>query len=190
ILAGAILSIFVNPFVFTAVAGRVAVAKKVAAAEAEATERERELERREHAVLVGYGRVGELFAAAAKESGRALVIVEEQRDVARSAVRDGFTVVTGSATDPRVLDEAGVQAATKLIIAVPEGFEAAAIAERARAMNKQLAIFARAHSDDESAHLKSHGVEHVVTGEHEIANALTRLVISSRSKAAPVEAHA
>ena len=182
VLAGAILSIFFNPFVFTAVAGRVAKDGAAAAVEAAETERERERDRREHTILVGYGRVGTLIAAGAKEDGRALVIVEDQPDTARAARDNGFTVAAGSATDRRVLNEAGIAEADRLIIAIPEGFEAGVIAERARQANPGLTIFARAHSDEEVDYLARHGVDHVVMGEREIARRLIALVASSRRK--------
>jgi CPA2 family monovalent cation:H+ antiporter-2 len=177
ILAGAILSIFANPFVFTAVAGRLGTAKKAELAEAKALELERELERREHAILVGYGRVGRLLAQGARESGSALVIIEDEPDVARRAVEDGFTVVLGNAAESYVLREAGIEDANKLIIAIPEGFEGGAIAERARVINQDLTVFARAHSDEEVAHLTRLGVEHVVMGEREIAHRLIKLAL-------------
>jgi CPA2 family monovalent cation:H+ antiporter-2 len=182
ILAGAILSIFFNPFVFTAVAGRLSDARKVAEAEAEAVERERERERREHIVLIGYGRVGRLLASGAKKEGRALVVIEDQPDVVRAAEEDGMSVLLGNAADPLMLKDAGIELASKLIIAVPEGFEGAAIAQRARALNPNLTIFARAHSDEEVAHLERHGVDKVVMGEREIARRLLELLVSSPPK--------
>ncbi len=182
ILAGAILSIFANPFVFTAVAGRVAAVRKEVADEAAEAERERQRERREHVILIGYGRVGKQFAEDAKQSGRALVVIEEQADLARAASEEGFTVATGNAAEPRILREAGIEAASKLIIAIPEGFEAGAIAKRARDMNAGLTIFARAHSDEEVEHLQRFGADHVVMGEREIARRLLELVASEGAK--------
>src|SRR5690606_41153467 len=70
ILAGAIISIFLNPFVFTAVAGRAGVEKERERAEGEAREMERQRERRDHTILVGFGRVGRLIGATAAEGGR------------------------------------------------------------------------------------------------------------------------
>jgi CPA2 family monovalent cation:H+ antiporter-2 len=180
ILAGAILSIFLNPFVFGAVAGRSAPRSEATTADAEAAERERERERREHIILVGYGRVGTLVAAGAREDRRALVIIEDQPDTALLALEDGFTVTTGSAAEPRTLAEAGIAEADRLIIAIPEGFEAGVIAERARQANPALVIFARAHSDEEVDYLTRHGVDHVVMGEREIARRLNALVTASR----------
>jgi CPA2 family monovalent cation:H+ antiporter-2 len=183
ILAGAILSIFANPFVFTAVVGTIGAAKQAEAAEAKAVERTRERERREHAILIGYGRVGRLVAEDARASSRALVIIEARADVARQAQQDGFTTVAGNAASPHVLQGAGIGGASKLVIAIPEGFEAGAIADNARAANPHLTIFARAHSDEEVAHLKQQGVDHVVMGEREIARRLIFLVATSRAAA-------
>ena len=190
ILAGAILSILANPFVFTAVAGRVGSARKAAAAEAEAVERNRERERPERAILVGYGRVGRLMARGAIERGRGMVVIESEPDVARAASDDGFTVVVGNAAEAKVLREAGVEDADKLIIAIPEGFEGGAIAVRAKALNGKLTVFARAHSDEEVAHLTGLGVEHVVMGEREIANELVRQAFGSNTGNCPVPAAA
>jgi len=181
ILAGAILSIFANPFLFSAVIGSTRkLAAANAAAEAE-TIREREQERHEHAILIGYGRVGTLLAEGARAIGKPLTIIEEQADVAAVAERNGFTVVRGHAADPRVLNEAGIAASGKLIIAIPEGFDAGAIAQRARKLNARLTIYARAHSDEQVAHLEQHGVEHVVMGEREIAHRLIQLALKTRT---------
>jgi CPA2 family monovalent cation:H+ antiporter-2 len=92
-------------------------------------------------------------------------------------------VVLGNAAERHVLREAGIEEAAKLIIAIPEGFEAGAIAARARQMNADVTIFARAHSDDEVEHLARLGVDRVVMGEREIAARLIELLSGARSKA-------
>jgi CPA2 family monovalent cation:H+ antiporter-2 len=183
ILAGAILSIFLNPFVFTAVAGRVA-SKGSSAGEGTAVAEPLEQKQPKTTILVGYGRVGRLVAAGARRAGRALTIIEDQADLARGALDEGFAVVTGNAADAQVLTQAGIEHAAQLIIAIPEGFEGGAIADRAREMNPALAIFARAHSDDEVAHLRKLGVEHVVMGEREIAARLLELIARGATAAA------
>jgi CPA2 family monovalent cation:H+ antiporter-2 len=172
ILAGAILSILVNPFIFAAVVGKPSDVRREVAAEAEAVEREQA----GHTVLVGYGRVGSLVAEGARETGRPLMIVEEQHDLVQAARADGFEVVEGHAASQRVLHEAGIETAARLILAIPEGFDSGAIAEKAKAMNPTLEVLARAHSDDEVAHLERHGADHVVMGEREIAKRLLALI--------------
>jgi monovalent cation:H+ antiporter-2, CPA2 family len=184
ILAGAILSILANPFLFTAVAGRMGRLQEAANAAAQHAEEERERQRQEHVVLVGYGRVGQLIAGGTKAAGRALVVIEDQPDVARRAAGDGLEVVRGNATDPHVLEQAGIRRASKLLVAIPEGFEGGAIAERARSMNPDLLIIARAHSDAEVAHLERLGANHVIMGEREIAARVLKLAASIRAEAA------
>jgi len=176
ILAGAIISIFLNPFVFTAVAGRAGVEKERERAEGEAREMERQRERRDHTILVGFGRVGRIIGETAAEGGRAMVVIEDQADIAKDAADLGLPVVIGNATAPHVLREAGIADATRLVIAIPEGFEAGAIAERARKANPDITILARAHSDAEVEHLQKLGVDQIVMGEREIARRLLELI--------------
>lgn len=181
ILAGAIFSILLNPLLVTLIAGRLGDKQKRAAPAPAPVDVEkiRQRERREHLVLVGHGRVGRLVAEGAAERGRALVVVEEEPDLARAARDAGRVVVIGNATDPDVMYEAGIAEATKLIVAIPEGYEAGVIAEHARQLNPDIVIFARAHSDDEVDHLKRLGVNHVIMGEREIARAILGLAAAS-----------
>ena len=180
ILAGAIFSILINPFIFTAIVGRLGAAKKREEAVAREREETRQRQRREHVILVGHGRVGRLIAEGTEGLGRALVVIEERADQAREATALGRETVVGNAADPRVLAEAGIDHAAKLIVAIPEGFEGGAIAERARRLNPEIVIFARAHSDEEVAHLERLGVDHVVMGEREIARAILGLAAARR----------
>jgi CPA2 family monovalent cation:H+ antiporter-2 len=176
ILGGAILSILINPIIFAAAAGRLAKAGRADTEHAAALEVERERERREHLILVGYGRVGKLIAAGTRDTGKAIVVIEDQQDIAREAQVDGLTVHVGNAADPYVLEQAGIRKATKLLIAIPEGFEAGGVAARARMLNPGIMIIARAHSDAEVEHLQERGADHVIMGEREIAVRILGLV--------------
>jgi CPA2 family monovalent cation:H+ antiporter-2 len=169
ILGGAIITILANPLIFGIAAATVARSSSHNAAQAASREIERERDRREHLILIGYGRVGRLLAAGTRTAGRAFVVIEDQADTAREARAARMTVVMGNAADPAVLEEAGIREANKLIIAIPEGFEGGSIARRARALNPDLTIIARAHSDDEVDYLGRHGADHIVMGEREIA---------------------
>jgi CPA2 family monovalent cation:H+ antiporter-2 len=59
-----------------------------------------------------------------------------------------------------------------LLVAIPEAFEGGQVVEQARAAKPDLLIIARAHSEEEVAHLKKHGASSVIMGEHEIARAM------------------
>ena len=169
ILAGAILSIFLNPFVFSLASRTGRIARDAERAREGEIEEERQRRREGHIILVGYGRVGGRIAAGIAGQRRALVVIEEERDIARRAQADCFEVVPGNATDPRTLEEAGISDAATLLIAIPEGFEGGAIAERAQALNPEINVIVRAHSDAEVAHLEKLGAQHVVMGERETA---------------------
>lgn len=166
ILAGAILSILANPFIFSFVAGRGEDPREPRLVMSE-DEKQRRLQG--HVILVGYGRVGKLIAGELKDRGRAFILIEDQADVARQAEENGIPVLIGNAVYPETLTTAGIERAAKLLIAIPEGFEGGAIANRAKTLNPQLPIIARAHSDDEVEHLRKLGANEVVMGERETA---------------------
>src|SRR3546814_20492069 len=96
--------------------------------------------------------------------------------MARRAENDDIRVLPGNALDQRTLETAGIKEASTLLIAIPEGFEAGAIFQRAQELNPDLRVIARANSDAEVQHLDRLGVPDVITGEREVA---TRMLILS-----------
>ena len=58
------------------------------------------------------------------------------------------------------------------LIAIPDAFEGGQVVQQARAVNSALPIIARAHFEEEIVHLKRHGANIVVMGEHEIAKSM------------------
>ena len=65
--------------------------------------------------------------------------------------------IQGSGTDGDVLKAANLRAARCLIVAIPDAFEGGQLVAQARAINPELRIVARSHSDEETEHLKKHG---------------------------------
>ena len=172
ILAGAIFSIFFNPFIFSYITrktgrDKVEISEPPVPPSASLT----------HVVLVGYGRVGQLLAKALRERNRPLVVIEGDNDKAALAAKDGHAVVQGNALDRRMLLAAGIERATSLLIAIPEGFDGGAIAEKARGLKPDIRIVARAHSDGEVEHLIKLGVADVVMGERELALRMMELAM-------------
>jgi CPA2 family monovalent cation:H+ antiporter-2 len=165
VLAGALISIFLNSFLFSAVA-RLKAQGHVEEEEDGGTASQGA---GDALILVGYGRVGRLVAKAMVEAGMHVRLIEAESDIARAAESDGLEVVTGNALEPRVLTAAGLATAKRLLIAIPEGFEAGAITERARTLNPTIEVIARAHSDAQEAHIRERGAAHVILGEREIA---------------------
>jgi CPA2 family monovalent cation:H+ antiporter-2 len=177
ILAGAMISIFANPFLFSAlVKGRKTTARAARPAEPEA-----EPPQASRTLLIGYGRVGRLIAATVADRGEKLTVIEDQSDMAALARKAGFTVISADATMPGVLEKAGIETVSTLLIAIPEGVEAGAITARAREMNPALRIIARAHSDEEVFNLRRWGANRVVMAERETASRMAELCLKEET---------
>ena len=127
---------------------------------------------RDHAVVVGYGRVGSLVADELAKSGVPVLVIEEIRDVVKRQREASLEFLGGNAADERVIAAAGLKDARLLFVAIPQAFDAGQIVEQARAINPDLRIVARAHFDAETDHLMQHGADAVIMGEREIARAM------------------
>jgi monovalent cation:H+ antiporter-2, CPA2 family len=179
ILAGAILSILLNPVFFAALDRWLAKTEAKSTTDAvsdfhaETASREPVPLTRltDHVVLVGHGRVG-AFISAALPADTALLVIED--DARRIATLGGKAreAIAGNAADPEVMRAANLAAARCLLVAIPDAFEGGQVVAQARELNPALPIVARAHSEDEIEHLKKHGATKVVMGEHEIAKAM------------------
>jgi CPA2 family monovalent cation:H+ antiporter-2 len=191
ILAGAILSILLNPLIFIGVdrlkvrlekkldpatvgrdipAGARELQAAAAAPDEDATPAPTALTN--HIVLIGYGRVGSLVGAALKQSGKPFLVIEDvdKRVIALRA--EGIEVLAGNAARADVMLAANLREAKQLIIAIPNVFEAGRVVEMARSENPSLDIVARAHADAEVERLRDLGANEVVMGEREIARAM------------------
>jgi CPA2 family monovalent cation:H+ antiporter-2 len=159
VLAGAILSIVVNPLVFKLLVRRPPAEPAPAAPPRPAG----------HDVVIGYGRVGSLIGAALAHTGGRVVVIETGEDNLERARLDGADTFSGNAADPEILASADLTAARRLFVTIPEPFEAGQVVQQARTLNPALDILARAHTDAAVAHLSGLGASLVVLGEREIA---------------------
>ncbi|WP_454718238.1 YbaL family putative K(+) efflux transporter [Caulobacter segnis] len=169
VLAGAILSILVNPLLF-AWLDRL-LPKMIAKERAAAGEPPLTAAAKPHALLIGYGRVGKAVAEGLKGK-TPLVVIEDDPERAEDLRKAGFETIGGNAVKPEVLLKAGLDKATHLFVAVPNPFEAARIIEQARAANPKCEIIARAYTDADVTLLKEMGATHALIGEEEIAKGM------------------
>jgi CPA2 family monovalent cation:H+ antiporter-2 len=177
ILAGAILSILLNPLFFAALDWWLAETKSpdvAAPAKPKATAAREPIpptRLADHVVLVGHGRVGS-FVSAALPAETPLLVIEDDLDRAGALKKAGKDTIAGNAAHPEVIRAANLPVARCLLVAIPDAFEGGQVVAQARELNPTLAIIARAHSEGEIEHLKKHGATKVVMGEHEIAKAM------------------
>jgi len=121
-----------------------------------------------HTVLVGFGRVGRVVGEGLHAAGAPVVVIEDSDHSVAAARAAGIEVVVGNAASVDVLKLANLQAAQCLMIAIPNGFEAGTVCEVGRKLSPSIRIIARAHSDEEEAHLRGLGADTVIMGEREI----------------------
>lgn len=126
----------------------------------------------DHAILVGYGRVGQRVAEGLRAAGWPLLVIETGEGTARALEEEGVAVITGNAADPAVLAAANVAEARLVVVAIPDVFEAGQIVAQAKAAKPGIIIIARAHFDQEVTHLAKLGAGIVVMGEEEIARTM------------------
>ena len=186
ILAGAILSILLNPLLFAGLdmlqawrdKHRAPEAKPAQPAEEEGAAREpvRPTALTNHVVLVGHGRVGGVISEELAEKKVPLLVIESDDERLAELKAQGVEAIAGNAADPEIIAAANLGAARCLLVAIPDAFEGGQVVEQARALNPKLTIIARAHSEAEVLHLKKHGASVVILGEHEIARAMVELV--------------
>ena len=181
ILAGAIISILVNPLLMELL-DRLAIWRAASTDDLEPgpppEARGREpipvTRLTDHVVLVGHGRVGSVVSEALREAKLPFLVIESDHDTAAELRKQDIETITGNAVDREVVRAAKLTSACCLLVAIPDAFEGGQIVMQARAVNPGLLIIARAHSEEEVLHLKKHGASTVIMGELEIAKAMIK----------------
>jgi CPA2 family monovalent cation:H+ antiporter-2 len=187
VVAGALLSITLNPVLLRAVEPietRLRAMPAVASlmrrragplGELDATTQEG---LRLHAIISGYGRVGRMIGPALERRGfRYVVITQQRREVDRLRAR-GIPAIFGDAANADVMEMAQIQHARLVIVATSDPNETRLIVERAQALHPGLDFVVRTHSDTEAAHLRAMGGKvQAVHGERELAVQMARYAL-------------
>jgi CPA2 family monovalent cation:H+ antiporter-2 len=182
ILAGAIISIVLNPLLFKALDRWKADHEPAAQGAAPAAPPRQPVELTHHAIVVGYGRVGSIAGESLIAAGVPVVVVEDNKKIIGELSARGIPVIDGNGVQDEVMKTANLAGAEWLLVAIPEAFEASAIVGHARETNPDLTIIARAHFDAEVDHLKAQGANVVIMGEREIALGMVEAVMDGRGE--------
>jgi monovalent cation:H+ antiporter-2, CPA2 family len=187
VLAGALISIALNPLVFS-------LAKPIEKWLLSFSKLARHLDRRTdpfaelpmsterkllegQVVLVGYGRVGRRIAQALTEQGIPFVIAEQNREIVEGLRKKGIAAVSGNAADPAVLVQAHIQNASMLVIATPETIDFRKMSAAASMLQPSIEIVVRTHNEEESTLLRKDGIGTVFYGEEELAKGMTKHIL-------------
>ncbi|MGV7200861.1 YbaL family putative K(+) efflux transporter [Xanthomonas axonopodis] len=180
ILAGALLSIVANPFLFSWLdRWQAKQAQDAPAAVEPELPPGPPLPADGHAIVIGYGRVGSSLAQLLRSRGVPVLVIDDNGDHVAKAHAAGIPGIRGSAAADRVLAEARPEHAKIAILAIPQPLEAGEALAKLRAINPSLTLLARAHSDAEVKHLLEHGADGAVLAERELAYSLAEMVMST-----------
>ena len=188
ILAGALISIAINPLLFSGVApllkwlqqhpllvGRLEPAVSPLAELPMSTDAKF---LSNQVVLVGWGRVGKLIASALTAQGIPFVIAESNRESVESLRAMGLAAVWGDATEPEVLIQAHIRDARALVIATPETVQVRRMVATARTLNPAIKVAVRSHNAEEAQRLEEDGAGAVFVGEAELARSMIGFVVA------------
>ncbi|MDG4598118.1 MAG: YbaL family putative K(+) efflux transporter [Candidatus Contendobacter sp.] len=193
ILAGALVSMAINPLVFAAVEpfqvwirSRSRLARRLERpvnplAELPVTTDVKFLSGQ--VVLVGYGRVGRRVGDTLAEHGIPYVVAERNRELVERLRESGIAAVSGDAADPAVLIQAHIVNASLLVIAIPDTFDVRRMIETARTLNPGIETIIRGHNEQEAALLEQEGAAKVFLGSNELAKAMSRHALARFGKA-------
>lgn len=173
VLAGAILSIMLNPLIFAVLARRRARDEAKTAADAPAPLP------MQHVLLVGYGRVGIKLAELLTRADVPFVVIDTDSDRIETARAAGYRAIRGNAADDDVLEEAMPERAALAVLTIPDPLEAGKVAMRLKQGASPIPVLARAHSDAGVKHLLVRGADAAILAEYALAHSLTEMVMSA-----------
>jgi CPA2 family monovalent cation:H+ antiporter-2 len=192
ILAGALISIALNPVVFAAIEPaqawireRSSFARGLELSDDPLAQLPVSVPQSQltgQVVLVGYGRVGRRIAEAMQEKGVDFVVAEQNREKVERLREKGVHAVCGDAAEPATLIQAHVARAAMLVIATPDAFNVRKVVETARTLNPPIGVIVRTHSEDEARMLRSEGIGTVFMGEDELARGMSRHLLERMGK--------
>jgi voltage-gated potassium channel len=117
---------------------------------------------RNHVIICGYGRIGQILARKMAEARQSFVVVDSSHDRLEQAEAKGYLVLHGNANDETVLQTAGIERARFLATALPDDASNVFITLTARSLNPDLIILARGEYPTTEKKLRQAGADHVV----------------------------
>ncbi|WP_266156451.1 YbaL family putative K(+) efflux transporter [Dyella silvatica] len=126
----------------------------------------------DHVVVAGYGQLGQLLGDQLRARGDTLLVLEERGDRVEVLHQQGIETIEGNAAMDVVLASANLSQARAVFVTLPQAYESGVVVYAARKQNPQLTIIARADSEACLQHLQEQGADVVLLGERELARVM------------------
>ncbi len=187
ILAGALISITLNSFVFSAI-------EPVQHWIRERSSLARLLERsgdplamlpdevsqdylRDQVVMIGHGEVGRRVTKSLMDKNIKVVIAEENREIVENLRAKGIAAVSGVATEPSVLIQAHIQHARLLVISPMDILDIHKIVDIAKTLNPEIQVLVCAESKEEAEVIRRDNIGAVYYAKEEMAKNMSRYIL-------------
>ncbi len=168
IVAVAIVTMFITPFIFNLNSflyrwlsqkswfGRQLMTKPEPELHAQTSELSR------HAVICGFGRIGQRIAEVLDKHNFSYLIIELDPNAIEKARTQGVPSIYGDASNPEILKHARLDKARVLLCTIPDYVAAELTVRNALKINPKLDIVARVHRDSDGETLRDAGVTELV----------------------------
>lgn len=189
VLAGSLLSIAINPLVFSSIEP---IQKWVRSRSFLARALERSADPLSelpatvssdyvtgHLILAGYGRIGKAVFKRLQRHSIATVIAEQNRETVERLRNKGQHAVAGDISDPAVLIQAHVVRARVLVITLPETPELKNIIHIARQLNPEITILVHCHNAREADSLRDDKTIRPFVSDLELSHNMAEAVVNS-----------
>jgi CPA2 family monovalent cation:H+ antiporter-2 len=137
----------------------------------------RPTDRRERAIVVGYGPTGRTVVRLLRDNGIAPTVVELNMESVRHLRQMGIDAVYGDVTQRETLEAAGTREAGTLILTTAGMGSASEVIRMAREISPGIHVLARAQYLRDLPALVRAGADQVFTGEGEVALSLTESIL-------------
>ena len=188
ILAGALISITLNTFLFSAI-------EPVQRWIRERSHLARLLERsgdplamlpdevsqdylRDQVVIIGHGEVGRRITKNLMAENIKVVIAEENREIVENLREKGIAAVSGVATEPGVLIQAHIQHARLLVISPMDIIDIHKIVDIATTLNPQIQVLICAESKEEDEVVRRDNIGEVYFAKEEMAKNMSNHILN------------
>lgn len=192
ILAGALISIAINPIVFagikpiqTWIKSNSKTISKIEIQSDHLSELPTSTPDRYlagHVVLVGYGHLGQKIGKELIHFDIPFVVADDNREAVERLREKGIAAVTGNALDSNVLIQAHIAHASMLVIATPDTFDVRQVMQIARKLNDNIEVLVMSQQSDEAKLLEQEAFDKVFLVEDELAKNMSHYVLTRFGK--------
>jgi CPA2 family monovalent cation:H+ antiporter-2 len=132
---------------------------------------------RQQVIVAGYGRIGRRVASRLRENQVDVIVIDQNRELIEKLRQQGLQAVAGDATEPGTLIQAHVAHASMLVLTMPDIVGIARIIDTAVALQPAIRVIVRSHGRDESSLFENQPAVTVISSENALADQIAAAVL-------------